>query len=310
MVDLVVRRLKQTNPELISSGANTADAVRHAHVPTESKRDFLDLVMQEAGAETLLSIGQGIRDVAYDPLWHAAVRSADPAVLFDKWRRFEVFGHSRNRLRIDQNHERRASFRRYTVDGGTPTMPENLLICGLIIALLEEIGCRGLQCEMPLDDETTHVLRQDRRFSVPQDAGMLSTDTWTIEWRTFSPREEDTTPLSEFTEIAPPHSLGSSVKTALRLLTSDAARHWKVAELAREAGLSTRSLQRGLRDAELSFSGLVRLVRIHEACRLLKNSDAPITTIGFCAGFSDSAHFSRDFRASMGMTPTDYRTAS
>jgi AraC-like DNA-binding protein len=87
----------------------------------------------------------------------------------------------------------------------------------------------------------------------------------------------------------------------------DVARQWKVGELAREAGLSTRSLQRRLGDAELSFSRLVRLVRIHEACRLLKDSDAPITSIGFCAGFSDSAHFSRDFRASMGMTPSDYR---
>jgi AraC-like DNA-binding protein len=39
----------------------------------------------------------------------------------------------------------------------------------------------------------------------------------------------------------------------------------------------------------------------------LKDGDVPLTAIGFCAGFSDSAHFSRDFRASMGMTPSDYR---
>jgi AraC-like DNA-binding protein len=89
----------------------------------------------------------------------------------------------------------------------------------------------------------------------------------------------------------------------------DVARQWKVGELARETGLSTRSLQRRLGGAQLSLTRLVRLVRIHEACRLLKNTDAPLTTIGFCAGFSDSAHFSRDFRASTGMTPSDYRAA-
>lgn len=90
----------------------------------------------------------------------------------------------------------------------------------------------------------------------------------------------------------------------------DIARQWKVGELAREAGLSTRSLQRRLGHADLSFSGLVRLVRIHEACRLLADGAAPITAIALCAGFSDSAHFSRDFRASMGMTPSDYRAVS
>ena len=93
----------------------------------------------------------------------------------------------------------------------------------------------------------------------------------------------------------------------IRLLMLDVDRQWKVSDLAREAGLSTRSLQRKLSDADLSFSHLVRIVRIHEACRLLKESEAPITTIAFCAGFSDSAHFSRDFRASMGMSPSNYR---
>ena len=275
------------------------------------KRDFLDLVWREAGPETLLSIGQGIRDIGYDPIWHAAVRSASPTVMFDKWRRFEAFGHWQNRLRIDQTHEKRASFQRYAVGGGMPTTPENLLICGLIIALLEEIGCVGLRCDMPLDDGATYRIREDGRFSVPDDANPLMPDTWTIEWQMFSSRTKNAIPEAEPPDIALPQScdstLRNSIKTVVRLLTLDVSRQWKIDGLACEAGLSTRSLQRRLLDAELSFSHLVRLVRIHEACRLLKNSDAPITTIGFCAGFSDSAHFSRDFRASMGMTPSDYR---
>ncbi len=44
--------------------------------------------------------------------------------------------------------------------------------------------------------------------------------------------------------------------------------------------------------AGLSFSGLVRLVRIHEAYRLLKHHPTPLTVVDFCSGFSDSAHFS------------------
>ena len=50
------------------------------------------------------------------------------------------------------------------------------------------------------------------------------------------------------------------------------------------------------------------MVRVHEACRLLQGQRRfTITMIGFCAGFSDSAQFSRDFRASTGMTPSEFR---
>ncbi|WP_160116021.1 helix-turn-helix domain-containing protein [Candidatus Halocynthiibacter alkanivorans] len=48
-------------------------------------------------------------------------------------------------------------------------------------------------------------------------------------------------------------------------------------------------------------------MRIFEACHLLKPGNTPLTVIGFCAGFSDSAHFSRDFRASVGLTPSEFR---
>ena len=311
MVDLIVHQLKQTHPELIPGNVSAVDAIRNATVPADLKRNILDRIWSEAGPVTLLSIGQGVRDVGYDPIWHAAVRSASPAVVFDKWRRFEAFGHSRNRLRIDQSDENSAVFRRYAIGGGTPTTPENLLICGLIVALLEENGCRGLRCDMPLADGTAHCIREGGRFSLPDDTDTLRTDSWTIEWQDFSPRIEHAAPNPAVPDLPLVQTCEpaqrASIETVARHLMSDAARQWKVGELARETGFSTRSLQRILGSADLSFSRLVRLVRIHEACRLLQHSDAPITAVGFCAGFSDSAHFSRDFRASLGMTPSDYR---
>ncbi len=269
------------------------------------------MVWREAGTESLLSVGQGIRTVEYDPIWHSAIRATNPRYLFDKWQRFEAFAHSSNRLRIDQGDEKRASFHRYTVDGGSPTTPENLLICGLIIALLEQIGCRGLICEMAFPYGKPFRIRENGRFRMPDDPDGLVTSAWMIEWRAFKPRAGNTTPNGGLPRLTLPRSCDSSLREAIegvvRILMRDVARQWRVGELAREVGLSARSLQRRLGDASLSFSRLVRLVRIHEACRLLKDSDAPITVIAFCAGFSDSAHLSRDFRASMGMSPSDYR---
>lgn len=310
MFDLIVRQLKLTSPELVPAEADSIDPIRRANIPAGYKRDILDTIHQEAGSETLLSIGQGIRTIRYDPIWQA-IHSLSPAVAFDKWRRFEAFGHSDNRLQINQTGERQASFQRYTIGGGTPTTPENLLICGLCIAILEMVGCVDLRCDMRLVDGTSHCIRRDERFTLPDDASALMTSAWTMEWVFFTPRMDEPVPADILPNVPLPASCKSStrstIETIIRTLSVDAARHWKVDELAREMGLSTRSLQRRLCDAELSFSVLVRRVRIHEACRLLKESGIPITAIGFCAGFSDSAHFSRDFNASMGMAPSDYR---
>ena len=311
MINLVVHRLRKTHPELVPKGVKAVDVVREAHVPIAVKRDFLDFIWRETGPEMLLSVGQEILNVSYDPIWHAAVCSRNPTMLFDKWRRFEVFGHSKNRLRIEQINDNLVLFQRYATDGKAPTTPENLLICGLIISLMEEIGCIGLCCEMQLGNGETFIVFDNGCFFVPEDSSSLVTIVWTIRWKSFSPRAENVTLNAELLDSWVPEAcdpkLKTLIETVIHILMSDVARQWKIGEIAHEACLSTRSLQRRLRGVGRSFSSLVRLVRIHEACRLLKDCDAPVTAIGFCSGFSDSAHFSRDFRASMGMTPSDYR---
>lgn len=51
-------------------------------------------------------------------------------------------------------------------------------------------------------------------------------------------------------------------------------------------------------------------IRIRRACALLKESSLPITEIALRCGFSDSNYFSRAFRKSNGITPTQYRNAA
>ncbi len=269
------------------------------------KRDILKTIWQEAGPETLLNIGQGVRDSDYDPIWRGALQSKSPDQLFRKWRRFEKFSHSTNRLHIEETGTSSASFQRLTVDGGIPTTPENLLICGLMIALLEAVGCVDLRCEMILIDGTACTIRQKGQFDLPDKMDDLHTVSWRMKWQDFSPPVR----VGVTGNISLPDgvNLKAPVKSLAGHLLADISHPWKVEELAREAGLSKRSLQRQLREAGFSFSSLLRMVRIHVACSLLAEGEAPLTSIAFCTGFSDSAHFSRDFRTSMGMTPTDYR---
>ena len=316
MVDLVLHQLRRIDPALVPGEARGLDAVRQANVPLEYKKNILDFVWQKAGAAGVLSIGQGIDEVDYDPIWQAAVRSASPTVLLDKWSRFEVFAHSTNRLKFEQLSDNCVSFQRYTVDGGVPGDPENFLICGLIIALLESIGCHKLRCQMSnsVSGKSDHEIYRDGKISLPGDISQLTTDHWIIDWQAFeSPYAQDPEATQGLGSVLPKSVTGihkSMLEKLARLLMVDVSRPWKVEDLAHEAGMSKRSLQRKLKDAGFSFSQLVRLVRVHESCRLLAEDVTPITAIGFCTGFSDSAHFSRDFRASMGMTPTDYRALS
>ena len=316
MVDLVLHQLRRIDPALVPGEARGLDAVRQANVPLEYKKNILAFVWQNAGPAAVLSIGQGIDEVEYDPVWQAAVRSASPSILLDKWSRFEVFAHSTNRLRFDHLSDNCVSFQRYTVDGGVPGYAENFLICGLIIALLESIGCHELCCRMSdsTSGQTAHQIYHAGKISLPADLEQLATDNWVIDWQDFvSPYQSDVKATRGLSSILPKSVSGihkSMLEKLARLLMVDVSRPWKVEDLAHEAGMSKRSLQRKLKDSGLSFSQLVRLVRVHESCRLLAQDVTPITAIGFCTGFSDSAHFSRDFRASMGMTPTDYRALS
>ena len=312
IAELIAHRLRQSHPELLPQGPEQAGSVRQATISTNQKKDLLDLLWRVAGPEAVLSVGQGILHVGYDPIWHAAVRTTSPTRLFVMWHRFEVFAHSKNRLKIDFLQDRRVSFSRYTLSGGMPSAPENLLICGLVIAMLEQIGCKGLWCEMPMADGSFTTVRADGQFFLPPNSHALATGSWVLGWQDFTPRTETALDEDALPQIPFPLSISVEkklkIETVARIMMRDIVRQWKVSELAEEAAMSTRSLQRLLKDAGLNFSLLVRLLRINEGCRLLRESDFSITAIGFCAGYSDSAHFSREFRAGMGMSPSDYRS--
>lgn len=79
--------------------------------------------------------------------------------------------------------------------------------------------------------------------------------------------------------------------------------------LADIAKVSTRSLLRIFRDATgtTPIDYLLRY-RISCACRLLAETDRPVTKIAFDAGFSDGNYFCRQFKKIIGTSPARYRT--
>ena len=86
--------------------------------------------------------------------------------------------------------------------------------------------------------------------------------------------------------------------------------HAEIARAALQLGVSERTLQRRLSEAGTSFLKELQLARVDEAKRRLIESDDAITAIAIDCGFASSQHFSRQFRATTGRTPSDFRKLS
>jgi AraC-like DNA-binding protein len=80
-----------------------------------------------------------------------------------------------------------------------------------------------------------------------------------------------------------------------------------LAEVAEMAGASTRSFQRKLAYAGLTYSDLLETIRFENASRQLRDTDSKIIEIALSSGYTDPAHFTRAFRRMSGVTPRQFR---
>lgn len=78
----------------------------------------------------------------------------------------------------------------------------------------------------------------------------------------------------------------------------------RVSELARESGLSERTLQRLVEQRlGLSPKWLIQRRRLHDAVGTLKSGPPNLAEVAVELGYADQAHFTRDFTTVVGMTP-------
>jgi AraC-like DNA-binding protein len=86
----------------------------------------------------------------------------------------------------------------------------------------------------------------------------------------------------------------------------------RVDELCTQVGLGERALQRLFSDyVGVSPKWVIRRFRLHDAAsRLAKAEDVNLTTLAQDLGYADQAHFTRDFKAIVGRSPSDYRRSA
>ena len=110
-----------------------------------------------------------------------------------------------------------------------------------------------------------------------------------------------------FREVLPPPSSDAPL---LRTLV-DAAAHDRsvttVEALCARSGLHMRELQRLFRDAVgITPKWMIQRYRLHEALEALEARQGSLAEIAATLGYADQAHFSRDFKALVGMSPSQY----
>jgi AraC-like DNA-binding protein len=82
------------------------------------------------------------------------------------------------------------------------------------------------------------------------------------------------------------------------------------ADIAVEAGISTRRLRAVLADGGESFSGFVLRRRLENCARLLRDTSwdrRSITEVAFRTGFNNVTHFGYAFKRRFGVSPREYR---
>jgi transcriptional regulator GlxA family with amidase domain len=101
------------------------------------------------------------------------------------------------------------------------------------------------------------------------------------------------------------------VRRAIDIIEQHLGQTISVDELARRVGTSRRNIERKFRE-ELGVGPqkFARDLRLRYGLWLLHYTAKSVTEIGERCGFSDTAHFSRHFRAAFGATPTAMRKAA
>jgi AraC-like DNA-binding protein len=267
-------------------------AARGAHVPLGDKRRLLDTLLQQHGAELLLRIGEGVRDASDEPALVALTLARDPADLVARWQRLERFVHSRHRVCVEAAAPGRLLLRHVSlVADQPPTQAEDLLVIGLLVALIEGLGTADVGAQTA---GAVWACREHGRWHMH--AAAADASCWWLRWQARMPAP-----------VPPAAADIDWVAAARRLLQHDPGRGWTLQALASDLHCSARSLQRHLAAHGSGFGMLLRQVRLARSARLLAESAQSPAQIGYLCGFSDQAHFTREFKRHSAVTPTRFR---
>lgn len=285
-----------------------APRLKQAHVPLQDKRVLVGHVLRTGGWAAVLQVGQGVHDIEDEPLLHLLVQMGQPWRVLNAWLRLERYLHSRHRIAQTRVNDHAALLQHVGRDAGaTPSVAESWSVLGVLAALLERSGCQGVDVSL---QDTSPLLRAGR---VTVSDGQLNgwalagnAQTWNVQWR-VTVHQVPGAALNNTAAAKPQAQLKNEVQRWVR-----EANNWQpaVSDAAAALNLSRRSLQRKLGEQGTRFVDVLGQARVERASEMLTQTPNLLAEIGFAAGYSDQAHFCREFKRRTGLSPKAFRDMS
>ncbi|MFJ6164837.1 GlxA family transcriptional regulator [Micromonospora orduensis] len=146
-------------------------------------------------------------------------------------------------------------------------------------------------------DLCLHLVRRDHGAAVAADAARLS----------VMPLER-AGGQAQFITHEPPAPEGATLEPLLAWMRANARRELTLADIARHAGMSTRTLNRHFRD-QTGTTPLrwLHRVRVHQAQHLLETTAQPVDRVATQVGFGSTTAFRDRFKRITGTSPQAYR---
>lgn len=280
-------------------------AIEGATVPLDRKRQLVASAAAQGGLACLVRLGRGLHRLADEPTHRALVSARDAPDLLQRWGRLERYIHSRHRVDVQALSDRGAELAHVPRAGGAPPLPaEDLVVLGVLLALLEALGATSVTARV--GPVPAYPVPDGRALDAAARHG--ATANWTIAWvppAVCAPRpgrDDELTAQLVAPPTWPPHAQRSFL-----LLCRDLTNPMTQPALAAALGEAPRSFQRSLSRVGLSYTQLLGEARCRSASWWLMRTAAPAAEVGYVCGYADQAHFTRDFRHRVGMTPLRYR---
>jgi transcriptional regulator GlxA family with amidase domain len=147
-------------------------------------------------------------------------------------------------------------------------------------------------------DLCLHMIRRDHGSAVAADAARLS----------VMPLEREGGQAQFIVHDRPPTPRGSVLEKLLQWMTDNCAQELSLADIAAQAGMSSRTLNRRFREqtGTTPLQWLLR-ARIRQAQHLLEGTDQPVDRIAGSVGFGSPTAFRERFKRVVGTSPHAYR---
>jgi transcriptional regulator GlxA family with amidase domain len=182
-----------------------------------------------------------------------------------------------------------------------------LVVLGVLIALLQRTGCQDVEVELSNGLTIWPMSESAAQQEALRSAFMQrETHSWHLRWgavQALPPLQQNQAQAAETKAL----SLSERLQQLASMTQGEAL---SLEAAAEQLSQSPRSLQRHLRLEGVRYVDVVATARAQHASQMLSQSSPSLAEIGFACGYTDQAHFCRDFKRRVGMSPLRYREHS